>query len=212
MAFYYIMERFDDDSDLSIYEIAKQLKISGSIASGKIGELAVPTIIRFGTEYGMALGYDKDNPAAIYYDFVNKGVKGVGGENAKPKTIKADTPYQYKTKRPNKKMIDSIFKWYQLGKAKARTDTQKRNLTAEQTKNKRLKDVATKPYTLMEIATMTAIAIKRDGLKTTSYFDNAVKKVFDEKFYETMGKALGNDVKLQIIQINNQYKDGYNNK
>ena len=193
-------------------EIAKQLKISGSIASGKIGELAVPTIIRFGTEYGMALGYDKDNPAAIYYDFVNKGVKGVGGENAKPKTIKADTPYQYKTKRPNKKMIDSIFKWYQLGKAKARTDTQKRNLTAEQTKNKRLKDVATKPYTLMEIATMTAIAIKRDGLKTTSFFDNAVKKVFDEKFYETMGKALGNDVKLQIIQINNQYKDGYNNK
>ena len=63
-------------------EIAKQLKISGSIASGKIGELAVPTIIRFGTEYGMALGYDKDNPAAIYYDFVNKGVRGFGGKKA----------------------------------------------------------------------------------------------------------------------------------
>ena len=194
-------------------EIAKQLKISGSIASGKIGELAVPTIIRFGTEYGMALGYDKDNPAAIYYDFVNKGVKGVGGENAKPKTIKADTPYQYKTKRPNKKMIDSIFKWYQLGKAKARTDTQKRNLTAEQTKNKRLKNVTSKPLTLMQISYMTAAAIKRDGLRTTSYFDNAVKAVFNKDFFAAMATALGGDVQIQIRQIGNKIEhNGYNNK
>ena len=193
-------------------EIKNQLKISGSIASGRIGELAVPKVNKFGNDYEMYLGYEIDNPASVYYRFVNKGVKGYGGINARPKSIKSDTPYKYKTPFPNKKMAKSIMEWYKLGKAKARTDTQKRNLTAEQTKNKRLKDVATKPYTLMEIATMTAIAIKRDGLKTTSFFDNAVKKVFDEKFYETMGKALGNDVKLQIIQINNQYKDGYNNK
>ena len=59
--------------------------ISGSVASGKIGQLAVPKIIKFGTEYGMALGYEKNNPASVYYDFVNKGVKGVGGKNQKKK-------------------------------------------------------------------------------------------------------------------------------
>jgi hypothetical protein len=59
---------------------------------------------------------------------------------------------------------------------------------------------------------MTAIAIKRDGLKSTKFFDNAIKKVFNQEFYDIMGVALGNDIKLQIVQINNQYKDGYNNK
>ena len=193
-------------------QVAEELKKSGSIASGKIGELALPKIIKFGTEYGMALGYDKKNPASVYYDYVNKGVKGVGGINKKPKYVSSDTPYQYKNKRANKKMIASIFKWYELGKAKARTDTQKKNLTAEQTKNKRLKNVSNKPLTLMNIATMTAIAIKRDGLKTTSYFDNAIKTVFNKDFYKIMAVALGDDIKLQIIQINNEFQNGNNNK
>jgi hypothetical protein len=99
-------------------EVARQLDISGSVSSGKIGQLAVPQIIKFGTEYGMALGYEKNNPASIYYDFVNKGVKGVGGKNKKYKEIASDTPYSYKTIKPNKKMVESIFKWYELGKAK----------------------------------------------------------------------------------------------
>jgi hypothetical protein len=193
-------------------EVARQLDISGSVASGKIGQLAVPQIIKFGTEYGMALGYEKNNPASVYYDFVNKGVKGVGGKNQKKKDIDSDTPYAYKTIKPNKKMIESIFKWYQLGKAKARTDTQTKKLSAVQSKNRKLKSVSSNPITLQEISTMTAIAIKRDGLKSTKFFDNAIKKVFNQEFYDIMGVALGNDIKLQIVQINNQYKDGYNNK
>jgi hypothetical protein len=193
-------------------EVAKQLDISGSVASGKIGELAFPKIIKFGTEYGMALGYEIDNPASVYYDFVNKGVKGVGGKNQKVKDIASDTPYAFKTIKPNKKMVESIIKWYETGKAKAKTDTQRKKLKAVQSKYKRLKSVSSNPLTLKEVATMTAIAIKRDGLKSTKYFDNAVKKVFNEDFYNIMGMALGNDIKLQIVQINNQYKDGYNNK
>ena len=78
-------------------QVAENLKISGSIASGKIGELAVPTIIKFGNQYGIALGYKSDNPASKYYDFVNKGVRGFGGKKAKPKQVSADSPYAYKT-------------------------------------------------------------------------------------------------------------------
>ena len=194
-------------------EIKNQLKISGSIASGKIGELAVPKVNKFGNDYEMYLGYEIDNPASVYYRFVNKGVKGYGGINARPKSIKSDTPYKYKTPFPNKKMAKSIMEWYKLGKAKARTDTQKRNLTAEQTKNKKLKNVTSKPLTLMQISYMTAAAIKRDGLRTTSYFDNAVKAVFNKDFFAAMATALGGDVQIQIRQIGNKIEhNGYNNK
>jgi len=193
--------------------VAKNLKQSGSIASGKIGELAVPKVNKFGNEYEMYLGYKKDNPASVYYRFVNKGVKGVGGLNAKPKSVKSDSPYKYKTPFPNEKMARSIMEWYKLGKAKARTDTQKKNLTAEQTKNKRLKNVAPKPLTLMQISYMTAAAIKRDGLKTTSFFDNAIKAVFNKDFFAAMATAFGGDMKIQIRQIGNKMENnGYNNK
>ena len=193
-------------------QVAENLKISGSIASGKIGELAVPTIIKFGNQYGIALGYKSDNPASKYYDFVNKGVKGFGGKKAKPKQVSADSPYAYKTPYANKKMATSILKWYRLGKAKASNESQKFDLKESQIKSKRLKKVVNEATSLKKLAYATASAIKRDGLKTTAYFDNAIKKVFDKQFFETMGKALGNDVRLKIIQTNNEFKDGYNNK
>ena len=194
-------------------EIKEQLKISGSIGSGKIGELAVPKVNKFGNDYEMYLGYHKDNPASVYYRFVNKGVKGFGGLNAKPKRVKSDSPYKYKTPFPNEKMAKSIMEWYKLGKAKARTDTQKKDLTAEQVKNKRLKNVVPKPLTLMQISYMTAAAIKRDGLKTTSFFDNAVKAVFNKDFFSAMATALGGDIQIQIRQIGNKLEhNGYNNK
>jgi len=194
-------------------EIKEQLKISGSIASGKIGELAVPKVNKFGNNYEMYLGYKKDNPASVYYKFVNKGVKGVGGLNAKPKSVKSSTPYKYKTPFPNKKMATSIMEWYKLGKAKARTDTQKNPLTTMEKKNKSLKNVVPKPLTLMQISYMTSAAIKRDGLKTTSFFDNAIKAVFNKDFFAAMATAFGGDMKIQIRQIGNKMENnGYNNK
>ena len=63
------------------------------------------------------------------------------------------------------------------------------------------------------MAYATAAAIKRDGLKTTAYFDNAVKTVFDKAFFESMAIALGGDMQIQIRQIGNKIeKNGYNNK
>lgn len=194
-------------------EVAKNLNKSGSIASGKIGELVVPTVNKFGNDYEMWLGYDKDNPASVYYKFVNKGVRGYGGENARPKKVKSDTPYEYKTPYPNKKMATSILQWYRLGKAKFSTDTQKYKLTKTQSKYKKLKQVVNKADSLKSLAYATAAAIKRDGLKTTSYFDNAVKTVFNKDFFAAMATALGGDVQIQIRQIGNKIEhNGYNNK
>lgn len=193
--------------------VRKNLDISGSIASGKIGELVIPKVTKFGNDYEMYLGYDKDNPASVYYRFVNKGVRGAGGVNAKPKNVKSDSPYQYKTPFPNKKMATSILQWYRLGKAKASGESQKYKLTKTQTKSKKLKKVVDKATSLKALAYATASAIKRDGLKTTSYFDNAVKAVFNKEFFTTMATALGGDVQIQIRQIGNKMENnGYNNK
>lgn len=193
-------------------EIQKNLAKSGSIATGKIGDLVVPKVTKFGNDYEMWLGYDKDNPASVYYKYVNKGVRGVGGVNAKPKRVASDTPYEYKTPYPNKKMATSILQWYRLGKAKTTSETQTKKLSKTQRKNKKLKQVVNKADSLKSLAYATAAAIKRDGLRTTSYFDNAVKTVFNKDFFAAMATAFGGDVQLQIRQIGNKIENGNNNK
>jgi hypothetical protein len=193
-------------------EVQKNLSKSGSIASGKIGDLVVPKVRKFGNDYEMFLGYDKDNPASVYYKFVNKGVRGVGGVNARPKKVASDTPYAYKTPFPNEKMANSILQWYKLGKAKTTSESQKKNLSKTQRKNKKLSKIVNKVPSLKAIAYATASAIKRDGLRTTSYFDNAVKTVFNKDFFATMATAFGGDVQLQIRQMGNKIENGNNNK
>ena len=193
-------------------EVQKNLSKSGSIASGKIGDLTVPKVRKFGNDYEMFLGYDKNNPASVYYKFVNKGVRGVGGVNARPKRVASDSPYAYKTPFPNGKMANSILQWYKLGKAKTTSETQKKNLSKTQRKNKKLKQIVNKADSLKALAYATASAIKRDGLKTTSYFDNAVKTVFNKDFFAAMATAFGGDVQLQIRQIGNKIENGNNIK
>jgi hypothetical protein len=192
-------------------QVQKNLNKSGSIASGKIGDLVAPKIVKFGNDYEMYLGYDKDNPASVYYKFINKGVRGVGGLNAKPKKVASDTPYQYKTPYPNKKMATSILQWYRLGKAKTTSETQTKKLSKTQRKNKKLKQVVNKADSLKNLAYATAAAIKRDGLKTTAYFDNAVKSVFNKDFFATMAVAFGGDVQIQIRQIGNKIESNNGN-
>jgi len=192
--------------------VRKNLDKSGSVASGKIGELVIPKVRKFGNDYEMLLGYDVENPASVYYKFVNKGVRGVGGLNARPKRVASDSPYAYKTPFPNQKMANSILQWYKLGKAKTTVDTQKFGLTKEQKKSKKLSKIVDKATSLKNLAYATASAIKRDGLKTTSYFDNAVKTVFNKDFFAAMATAFGGDVQLQIRQIGNKIENGNNNK
>lgn len=190
--------------------VQKYLSKSGSIASGKIGDLVVPKVRKFGNNYEMILGYDKENPAADYYDFVNKGVKGVGGDNARPKKI-GNTPYKFKTIHPGTNMINSLEAWYKLGKAKISNESQKKKLSKTQRKNKNIARV--KPATLKQVAIATGYAIKRDGLKSTYFFDNAVKEIFDEDFFDTMAVVFGGDIQLKLKQVGNKIeKNGNNSK
>jgi hypothetical protein len=111
-------------------------------------------------------------------------------------------------------MATSILQWYRLGKAKTTSETQTKKLSKTQRKSKKLKQAVNKADSLKALAYATASAIKRDGLRTTSYFDNAVKAVFNKEFFATMATAFGGDVQLQIRQIGNKIEssNGNNNK
>jgi hypothetical protein len=167
--------------------VAKNLKKSGSIASGKIAELALPLVNKFGNNYEMYLGYKKDNPASVYYKFVNKGVKGT-------KNVKADskTPYAFKT---NKKAVpvSSIEKWLGYNKLKSVSVSRYTRLGTER------KGIEGKK----SLAFLIARSIHRKGLKSTHYFDRAVAQIFNKEFIQNLAVALGADVQIQIKQTIN---------
>ena len=57
-----------------------------------------------GSSYILTVGYEKGSKAEQYWDFVNKGVAGVG------KSL-SGSPYKFKTKGASKKMVDAMQGW-----------------------------------------------------------------------------------------------------
>jgi hypothetical protein len=140
-----------------------------------------------GRSYEIAIGYPLDSPAAEYYDFQNKGVAGVGKSIA--------SPYSFKTMYPSRKMVSAIEEWVRFNGISNRAEDQTRNLSALQTKRKRLSDT-------QETAFVIAMGIKRKGIKQTLYFDNAITSTFNKDFVNVLSKALAADVSLKLIQTN----------
>lgn len=140
-----------------------------------------------GRSYEIAIGYPLDSPAAEYYDFQNKGVAGVGKSIA--------SPYSFKTMYPSRKMVSAIEEWVRFNGISNRAEDQTRNLSALQTKRKRLSNT-------QETAFAISMGIKRKGIKQTLYFDNAITSTFNKDFINVLSKALAADVSLKLIQTN----------
>lgn len=122
-----------------------------------------------------------------YFDYVNKGVKGVqSAKNA------AGSPYQYKNYGMNAAGRKNIKQLIQSGRAKVQnvkvsvgTETKKKSNTK---KRKSLIDMQTDELIYL---------IKRYGIKKTEYFDDAVEMVF-KNFADDMAKAYGEDIKYNL--------------
>ena len=125
-----------------------------------------------------------------YYDFVNKGVKGVrSSKNA------ADSPYKFKNYGMDQKGRESIKNYILSGKAKVKNV---RNDRAAGIGLER-KGISQKPKkSLLDSQVDNLIyMIKRYGIKKTNYFDDAVNKVFGN-WATDMAAALGEDIKLNL--------------
>lgn len=181
-----------------IKEVQENLNKSGKIDTG-----ALATDITQSDWDGssISIGYLADSNAAKYYDFVNKGVKGV--RSGEP----SDSPYAFKSDRPSLSMQLAIAKWYRRNSGFARRDdAPRKSMSVVQRKRKKLLKMTNEADRLRSLAYATSINIKRRGLKKTGYFDKAVQKYFGKDFNRLVAVVVGREIQVNIKQ------DGNNNR
>ena len=119
----------------------------------------------FGSTYILSLGYEKGSKAEEYWDFVNKGVAGVG------KSL-SGSPYKFKTKGASKKMVDAMQGWITRHNIQP---SDKYTIKGLEKKRKSIRSTIKKSNNLRSLATAFARGIKKKGIEQTNYFDNALK-------------------------------------
>lgn len=171
------------------------LQKSGAIDTGGLTDLASPVVYQSGdNSYTLEIGYPISSAQAKYYDYINKGVQGLGGVGAKLK--KTSGQYKFKYRTPSKKMISALADWAKRQSLSVKAD--KLDLSKVQRKRRKIAKALDKFKSSQRLGNILARAIKKNGIKATYYFDRAVKQTFDKKFQASLETALKNDIVLQI--------------
>lgn len=172
--------------------IVANLKRTNSISSGALAMPDVPVVVKFGNKYTLEVGYKTESKQAKYFDYVDLGVKGTESSKADP-----STPFSFKkdSSKPNKTIPVRIVKlWIEQNNLKAVSVSKYTKLGAEQKAIPNSKS----------LAFLIARSIHRKGLRSTHYFSDAVKQVFEtQEFRDNVSTALGSDFELKIIRIAN---------
>lgn len=174
-------------------KIRSNLKKSNAISSGGLFEISLPQIYQKGDGYVLEVGYPITSKQAKYYDFVNKGVKGVGGKNARPKPNTGE--YSFKTIKPGRSLPAAIISWLKKGSKSAYKYTP---ISTLESKNQSLKKLVTEAENKKRLAFAISTNIKKNGLRATRYFDEAVKVIFNQDFQDSLSVALKGDITIQI--------------
>lgn len=175
---------------LAIARINQRKKVD----RGNLSDMEVSSIKQEGNKYSLTIGYNKNNPASKYYDFQNKGVKGIKSKQP------SSSPYSYRTLSVSSSMVNALMQWYMRHKNYIRNDDQRKNLTPLQRKRKTLGNIVNQQAKLKQIATNTAKAIKKRGIPRVGFFDDNLDKAFGKEFQQKLAKALGQDIILNIRQ------------
>lgn len=178
-------------------EVVSNLEKTGSISTGGLTDVGVPQVIQNDNGIILEIGYPLDSKQIKYYDYLNKGVSGVGGKKAKLK--KTSGIYKFKTKYPNKAMASAIFGW--LNRARKSVKADKVDLSKTQKRRRKLAKVLSESDNKKRLAYAVSTAIKRDGISATHYFDKAYNKVFNKEFIEALEQAVSGEVTLQIKNL-----------
>jgi hypothetical protein len=129
--------------------------------------------------------------AADYFDFQNKGVRGVRGGNS-------SGGYGFKSSFPSTEMVNSISKW--IARGAASTVNVKKSASKLESKNKTISE--------FDHAFAVARSIKIHGIKGSGYFDKAIK-IAQDYSREILGKALAIDI---IQSLPKNLNNGNSNK
>ena len=174
--------------------LAKQrINAKKKVDLGNLSDIGFSFTEKSGNKYSLTIGYDKSNPASEYYDFQNKGVKGI-------KSNQPNSPYKFRTLSVSKNMVEAILQWYLRHKNYIRREDQRKGLTPLQIKRKTISNVADPKIKLRQLATNTAKNIKKKGIGRVGFFEDNLDKAFGEDFKAKLAQALGQDIALTITQ------------
>lgn len=174
-------------------QIKKNLTKANAISSGGLMDINLPQIYKKGDGYVLEVGYPITSKQEKYYDFVNKGVKGVGGKNARPKPNTGD--YSFKTIKAGRSLPAAIITW--LNKAK-KSGYKYTPISKLESKTQSLKKLVSEADNKKRLAFAISTNIKKNGLRATRYFDDAVKVIFNQDFQDALSVALKGDITIQI--------------
>ena len=175
------------------------LEQNGSVDTGGLQDLGIPNVYAEGDNVILEVGYPLNSKQIKYYDFINKGVVGHGkGKNPKPN--KASGEYKFRSTRISPLMADALLKWAERASLSITTD--KVDLSETQRKRRKVGTAFKEANDQKKLGYLIAGAVKRDGIKATYYFDQAVEKVFNQQFVENLEKALKADLEIKISSIN----------
>lgn len=162
------------------------------VDTGNLSDIVVTPVKFKNNKYEITIGYEESNPASKYYDFQNKGVRGLDSKQP------SKSPYYFKEYWVSKNMVKAIMQWYLRHKNYIKNDDQRKNLTSLQRKRRALGQVANPQNKLRQIAKNTAKNIKKRGIARIGFFDDNINKAFGEEFKKKLATALGQDVALTI--------------
>ena len=158
-------------------EVREQIKNKNITSSGKLADNIDVVANDKGTGIYISM--------IDYYDFVNKGVKGVDSSKNAP-----SSPYQYKTYGMPQTARKGLKEYINSGKASIRVVNKKKTTIGAEKKKASLIDLKVNQL---------VYNIKKYGIKTTSYLDNALNEVLP-KLNEDMLNLIGRTIVIQIGQ------------
>jgi hypothetical protein len=185
-----------------VLQIKEVLNRQGKVSSGGLEDgISSGSLNNTGNGYEISIGWDSSDPASKYYDFVNKGVKGVVSGNP------SSSPYAFRNLKVSRNMQRSILLWYRKRGNAARNDDQTKKLSATQRKNRSIKRQVDAATRLKSMAYATAVNIKKKGIRRSGFFDDTINSVFGQSFLDALSKVVGQDVRIAIRQANNKLNE-----
>ena len=176
-----------------ILKVKENIEVLGISDTGNLSDdISQGDLTKQGGTYSVTLGYPRSSPASKYYDFVNKGVRGV-------KSKSPNSKYSFKNLGVSRKMLSNIQSWVNRNSIR----TNEVAVTRRQAKRQSLSKMANESTKKKSLAYAVAVGIKKKGLKKTGFFDNAIEKYFGNDFSIGIAKTLGQDIKVIIRQNGN---------
>lgn len=167
-----------------LQNLGKIMNERGVVASGNVLSKSKFEVMNDGTVMNLLV--------PDYYDYPNEGVKGVKSSSNAP-----NSPYQYKSFGMSAEGRASIKTYIESGKAKIRTVQKSRDKALGIGREK-------KQLSLVDQQVNTLVyLIKRQGIKATHYFTDAVNMTFIGTDFELkMSEAIGDDIVFVLEKTN----------